>query len=87
MTLMTEGVAFEWLGTVGPDRGQAEVKVDDGESELVDLYAPALTRRAVIHSVSGLSPGEHSYQIRVLGSKHDDSSDVVVGVDEVRVQR
>jgi hypothetical protein len=85
--LTTEGEGFEWLGTLGPDRGQAEVRVDDGEWETVDLYAPEITRHALIHSVSELSPGEHDYQIRVLGSKQDDSSDVIVGVDEIRVQR
>lgn len=87
LRLTTEGVGFEWLGTKGPDRGRAEIKVDAGEWQMVDLYASEVTRRAVIHGVAGLASGEHEYQIRVLGSKVDASSGFVVGVDEIRVQR
>jgi hypothetical protein len=85
--LTTTATGFEWLGTTGPDRGRAAVRVDDGEWSTVDLYSPELTRRASIHSVSELEPGEHDYQIRVTGSKHEDSTDAIVGVDEVLVQR
>jgi hypothetical protein len=87
LQLTTEGVGFEWLGTLGPDRGQAAVQIDRGDWEPVDLYAPEIVRRASIHSVADLEPGEHTYRIRVLGTKQGISSDSVVGVDEIRVQR
>lgn len=87
LTLTTEGVGFEWLGTRGPDRGQAEVFLDGQLLTTVDLYQEQVERHAPIHTLTGLPPGKHAYRIRALGSKVDAASAAWVGVDELRVTR
>lgn len=87
LTVTADGTGFEWIGTRGPDRGQALVLVDGAESQTVDLYAPSVERRATLYRVTDLPAGSHRFEIRSLASKNPSSTGSLVGVDELRIHR
>jgi hypothetical protein len=48
--------ALAWVGTLGPNRGQALVYVDGVQAATVNLASSAVTPRSVLFSRTGLSP-------------------------------
>ncbi len=67
---------------VGPKFGEAEVYVDGSLERTVDLYAPALSFGHEI-VVNGLSSGQHTVVVKVLGSKAPASGGTGVVVDAI----
>lgn len=62
------GRTVAWIAPVGPDRGQAEVRVDGVSAGIVDLYAGAASARRVVFSHRWASWGTHTLEIRVLAT-------------------
>jgi hypothetical protein len=59
-----------WVSTVGPDQGLAQVQVDNGKPEVVDLYSPnAIKGGRVVWARDGLAAGTHTVTITALGKK------------------
>lgn len=79
-TLRFTGRQVQWVSSLGPNRGRAQVLVDGAAVETVDLYAAATTARHVAHT-STVSPGSHTIQVRVLGTKRAASTGTRVDVD------
>lgn len=77
-----------WIGTMGPDKGRAEVWLDGKLAATVDLYSPTFLSRKVVYSkYFGPTIAWHSVEIRVLGRKHESSTGMRVDVDGVAVAR
>jgi hypothetical protein len=57
-----------WVSTLGPDRGLAQVQVDNGKATVVDLYAASVQAGKVVWAVDNLAAGTtHTVTITVLG--------------------
>src|SRR3954447_13512566 len=58
-----------WVSTLGPDQGLAQVQVDNGRPEVVDMYAPTVQPRRVVWARDALTAGTHTVTVTVLGKK------------------
>lgn len=78
--------SLAWLATMGPDRGIAHVRIDDGPAIEVDLYAP-VARGAVLAYVSApLEAGvTHAVEIEVGGRHNPAATDSLVDMDGIVV--
>jgi hypothetical protein len=73
------------VSTKGPNRGKAAIFVDSVNKGTVNLYARSLVTRSVVFAMNELTPGAHTIQVRVLGTKDTRSSGRRVDVDAVAV--
>ena len=58
-----------WVSSVGPDRGLAQVQIDNGKPQVVDLYSPTVQNDRIVWAVDALAPGTHTVVVTVLGKK------------------
>src|SRR4051812_23482489 len=58
-----------WVSTLGPDRGQAQVQIDNGKPDVVDLYSPTAQPARVAWAKDALPPGQHTITVTVLGKR------------------
>jgi hypothetical protein len=58
-----------WVSTLGPDQGLAQVQVDGGRQEVVDLYSPTVEVGRVVWARDALAAGTHTVSLTVLGKK------------------
>jgi hypothetical protein len=58
-----------WVSTFGPDRGLAQVQVDNGTPQVVDLYAPTVQPARVVWARDALAAGNHTVTLTALGKK------------------
>jgi hypothetical protein len=76
--------SLAWVSTMGPDRGQAQVKVDGQVVGTVDLYAPVQQASQVVWALNGLAPGvNHNIQIVASGTKNPAASAAKVDYDAI----
>lgn len=83
------GNSISLISTLGDNMGKAEVTIDGGQPQVIDLYIPAyeheptknIKHKRAIFIKNGLSDGQHTISIRVLGQKHPDSSGYNVTID------
>jgi hypothetical protein len=59
------------VSTLGPDRGQAQVQIDGGKPDVVDLYSPTVQPARVAWSRDALPPGQHTITVTVIGKRSD----------------
>ena len=60
----------------------------DGVSRgVIDLYASSTQSRRAVFGATGLAPGQHTIQIKVLGTKQAAATSVYVDVDGFIVLR
>jgi hypothetical protein len=58
-----------WISTLGPDRGLAQVQVDGGTPQVIDLYSATVQPARVVWSRDALPAGTHSVTVTPLGKK------------------
>jgi hypothetical protein len=58
-----------WVSTLGPDQGLAQVQVDGGKPEVVDMYSPTIQTGRVVWARDALAAGTHTITLTVLGKK------------------
>src|SRR3954454_6998695 len=58
-----------WVSTLGPDQGLAQVQVDNGKPEVVDLYSPTVQPRRVVWARDAMAAGTHTVTVTVLGKR------------------
>jgi hypothetical protein len=58
-----------WVSTLGPDQGLAQVQVDNGRPEVVDLYSATPQVGRVVWARDAMAPGTHTVTVTVLGKK------------------
>jgi hypothetical protein len=58
-----------WVSTLGPDQGLAQVQVDGGTPQVVDLYSPTVEVGRVVWARDALAAGVHTVTLTVLGKK------------------
>ena len=77
------GTSVEWLTATGPNYGQAQVWLDETDMGVFDFYAAA-PQWQVVRSFTNLSSTTHTLEIKVLGTKHANSTGKAVIIDAFR---
>jgi hypothetical protein len=76
------GTSIGFVSTLGPARGIAEIWLDGQFVASVDLYAASQTSRAVVWaSPAPLSPGTHTLQVRVTGTRNPSATKNRIDLD------
>ncbi len=63
VTLTFTGEKLQWIATTGPGLGRADVSVDNGPVQIVDLSGPASLNEQKVWSTGTLTDGTHTVQI------------------------
>jgi subtilisin family serine protease len=79
------GTSVELLAKRGPVYGKAQISLDGGAPETVDLYSEGEAFKESVFVRDGLDNGPHTLTIRCLGEKNDASGGFVVDVDALRI--
>ncbi len=82
--LSFEGSEITWVYTKAFNRGIAEVKVDGIARGEIDLYSPKIVWQAR-KTFGDLTPGKHTFEVIVAGSKDAAATDRYVDVDALVV--
>ena len=83
LTLEFEGTAVGAFVLAGPDAGKVEVRVDDQEPRIVDLYhrySSGLNYPRTIVFADGLESGKHRLKLKILDSKNEASRGNAVSI-------
>jgi len=80
-TATFRGSEFAWITTKAPYCGIAEVSIDGGTWQQVDLWAASASYRQPVYEKTGLGSGIHTVEIRVTGTKRVAATAAYVGVD------
>jgi len=84
-SLRFTGTEVAWISTLGPDRGQALVYIDDVFQTTIDLYCDNYQYRRPAFSVF-LDGMPHTIRIVVAGTKNQQSSGCRVDIDGIAVK-
>jgi hypothetical protein len=84
-TLTFSGTSVSWVTSKGPGRGKAEVWLDGVKRATIDLYTPTARNRQVVFARNGLAAGNHTIEIRPLGTKNAASTGTGVVLDAIVV--
>jgi hypothetical protein len=79
------GTQTNWITAQGPTYGKVALYVDGVLYQSVDLYAKAVKWNYTV-SISGLTDGPHTLEVRVLGTKNPKSKGTFVVVDALGMQ-
>lgn len=70
------------MTTYGPDRGKALIVIDGVSTITLDLYrAGSLATRQITYRRNFRSSGQHTFEVRVLGTKNPASTGTRVDLD------
>lgn len=72
-------------GVLGPTGGYADVYVDGVKRARASFYRSATLHQAPVFTSAALTAGQHTLEVRVLGTKPSASSGTWVGLDAIRV--
>ncbi len=75
------GDSVEWYALLNNASGIAEVTIDDGPPEQVDLYVPVTEYQQRVFSTRFDSPGWHTIQVTATGLSNPSSSGITVHSD------
>jgi hypothetical protein len=79
------GSAITYVFTRAANRGIAEVRIDGRLAGRINQYSPQTVWQSAQH-FSGLSPGDHTLEVRVSGEKDPRSAGVFVDLDAFEVE-
>jgi hypothetical protein len=86
--LRVSGVTdLAWVTTRRPNGGRADVYVDGRKRATIDLYAAVQRERQVVYATSFASPGTHTIEVRVRGTRNAASSGTRVDLDAFELIR
>ena len=76
------GTSIDWIGSLGPSYGKADVYVDGVKRTTASMYAPQYAHQQRVWGTTGLSAGAvHTLTIKVLGTREASSTGNAVIVD------
>jgi hypothetical protein len=85
--LKTNGVGFQVVSTMGPDRGRADVWIDNVRAGTVDLYSATQQTGVVVFKSAVLANATHQVELRPLGQRNTASTSNRVDIDAFIVVR
>jgi hypothetical protein len=74
------GTSLTWETATGPNQGIARVVIDGREMGTFDNWSPTATTK-VTRTFAGLTPGQHTASVAVLGTKRAASTGTQVALD------
>jgi hypothetical protein len=80
-TFTFRGTSVRWIGFRGPLAGIAQVSLDGGPAQEVDLFAPAEQVQAVVFTATGLADADHTLRIDATGRANPAAVGGLVTVD------
>ncbi|RED52827.1 S8 family serine peptidase [Cohnella lupini] len=82
-----EGTQVKLIATTGPNRGKANVYIDDElvSSDPIDMYSPTIGYRTVVFESTVISPGSHTIKVVNSGEKSSLSSGTYISVDAISI--
>ncbi|NOU82897.1 S8 family serine peptidase [Paenibacillus sp. LMG 31459] len=80
-----EGTQVQVLAYTGPNRGIADILIDDKPVASVDLYSAVPQFRAVIFEAAALPAGKHTLRVVHTGEKNTASSGTYISVDAISI--
>jgi photosystem II stability/assembly factor-like uncharacterized protein len=80
------GTGGRVIGTLGPDRGEAVIRIDGAHTTVVDLYSPVVATQQTLLEWDGLSNRYHELTIQVRGKKSPNSTGYGIQIDAVEVR-
>jgi beta propeller repeat protein len=80
-TITFNGTSISWISTKAKAHGKAEVWLDGVKVATVDLYRSSTQARMTVFTRNNLTPGSHTLEIRVLGTKRTAATSTRVDVD------
>jgi len=89
VTVRFTGTHVAWVATTCSDCGKAEIWIDGAKVAVRDLYSASTTptTRVPVYVANNLLPGPHTMEIRVLSSRHTNSTGNRVDLDAVIILR
>jgi hypothetical protein len=85
VTLPFNGTSVAFVSTIAMARGIAEIRVDGGPWQSVDLYGASLVARKVVWAAT-VDPGAHVLEIAITGSRNPSASASRVDIDAFLVR-
>jgi hypothetical protein len=85
LTVRFYGVACSWVAKTSPAYGQAEVKVDGGAAQMVDLYSASTAWKKKVWKSGDLELGDHTVTISWTGDKTKGATGTNINVDAIVV--
>jgi hypothetical protein len=85
-TYSFSGTSIAFVSTLGPNRGITQLWLDGSHVATVDLYAATLQKARIVWA-DGLTPGSHTLQVRVTGTKNPSATKSRIDVDAFLVWR
>ncbi|MNI34309.1 hypothetical protein D3C73_882980 [compost metagenome] len=82
-----EGTQVKLLAYTGPNRGLADIYIDDKLVSTVDLYSPAPEFRTIVFESDVLPAGKHTLKVMPSGTKNAASGGTTISVDAISVQQ
>jgi hypothetical protein len=82
--LAFEGSGITYIFTKAANRGIAQISIDGIVQGRIDMYS-AVTQWRSQKSFTGLAPGMHLFEVRVLGEKNPAASQSFVDIDSISV--
>lgn len=80
------GTGLTISGSTGGDKGQARVEIDGVEVAIAEWYSTSPGHRVPIYAVDGLTPGQHTVTVTVLGTAAPGSVGTQVNLDGILVR-
>jgi SpoIID/LytB domain protein len=75
------GEAVTIIGPKGPGYGRFDVYVDGVRRGTASQYSPSVLYQQPLYTVTGLTPGQHTVEVRVLNTKDSASAGTTVIID------
>ncbi len=86
VTLSFEGDAVRWIALAGPNRGIAQVTVNDNDPVTVDLYQPTNLPQSAVFETDGLGAGPHTMTITSTGTRNALAGSTRIEVDAIEAE-
>jgi hypothetical protein len=84
LDLLFEGKRILWFSRLGDNCGRAEVRIDDGASEVIDTYCSDDVWGVCVYRQGLSRSGPHRIQITVLGEHNPRAKGGLVHIDGLR---
>jgi hypothetical protein len=84
-TVRFTGTGLTWYATTGPGYGIAEVSVDGGPAETVDLYSSTISYEDCVFDTGNLTDGPHNVVIKCTGTKRTAATATTINLDGFEV--
>ena len=85
VTVSFTGTGITWRGSKDPWAGQAQVYLDGALRATIDTYSAVEQNQAVLHAITGLTNGAHTFKVRVLATMNVSASGVLVWADSFEI--